>query len=371
MIGAWLGWCTLVWLWIHAAFARWGRGQRLEPGARTDASVRVCVPARDEALNIGTCVRALTDDPSFTEIVVLDDGSSDGTAALAIAAADGDPRFTTRSADSRPEGWAGKPWACAEAARDATSDWLLFVDADVRVATGAIAAAIARAHAENADLVSLFGTWELVSFAERLVIPAMGWLIRSANDLPALNADGGRPFANGQFILVRRSAYDRLGGHGAVRAEVLDDVRLAERARDAGLRIRLWWAPWAFRVRLYRSIADIVAGYRKNLYEGLGRRAWLGWLGAIAVFATTAAPALGLVAFIAAGDLFHAVWAAAIVVAEIALRARIEVRDGRAPWIAVFHPIAGALLAAIFLVSTVSPRVSWKGRAFQSGQSVD
>lgn len=360
MIDAWLLGSVLVWLLLHLGFARWGRDHRLLRDGQGSGSVRVCVPARNEALNIAACVRAVLADPRVAELVVVDDGSEDGTAELARQAAAGDPRFALRVAEARPPGWLGKPWACSEAARGARTDWLLFLDADVALSPGAVGASVDRCERERVDFASLFGTWEVVSFWEHLCVPAFGWLIRSVVDLGAVNT-GARAFANGQYLLVRRAAYDQLDGHSVVRGEILDDVRFAERARERGLVGRLWWAPWAFRVRLYRGLGEIVAGYRKNLHEGLGRRRLVTVAAALAVFATTALPPLGLVALLAAGDVRRAALATLVVGLIVALRVRLELRDGRSPAIAVLHPLAGAIIAVTLLLS-LSPGV-WKGRA--------
>ncbi len=360
MIDAWLLISTLVWLFLHLAFAGWGRGHRLERDGQGKGSVRVCVPARDEAANIAACVRAVLADPRVTELVVVDDGSTDGTREHAIAAAAGDARCFVRVAEERPAGWLGKPWACTAAAIGAETDWLLFLDADVAVAPGAVGATIERAERERADFASLFGTWEVVSFWERLCIPAFGWLIRSVVDLRAVNG-GTRAFANGQYLLVRRTAYQALGGHGVVRGEILDDVRFAQRAREAGLVGRLWWAPWAFRVRLYRDLGEIVAGYRKNLHEGLGRNKGVTIGASFGVLATTALPVLAAVAFVALGDGARAAWASVVVLLGVLLRVRLELRDGRSAAIALLHPVAGAIIALVLLLS-IAPG-AWKGRA--------
>lgn len=361
---------TVPWIWAHALFGGWGKGYTLEKSAPTGKSVRVVVPARNEAGNIGGCVRALLTDSAVTEVVVVDDQSTDGTAAEATAAAAGNARLRVIEAPDRPAGWAGKPWAVCVGAAGATTDYLLFVDADVNVAPGAVSAAVSRAIRDQAGLLSLYGTWELGSFWERVLIPAFGWFIRSSVDLNRANAEGplSLPFANGQFILVNRETYERWGGHRVVAAEVLDDVRLAAAARGAGVRRRMLWAPWAFRVRLYRSFGEIVAGYRKNLYEGMGRRRWLGAVAAVTTAATTAAVPLAAGILWAVGRPADAVWAAAITLAMIGLRARIEVRDGRSPAYAVFHPLAGGVIAAVLLLS-MWPRASWKGRSFVQGKS--
>jgi chlorobactene glucosyltransferase len=369
LVWAWLVGCVAIWALLHATFHLWGRGWGLEPVDRAPADVRICVPARDEAGRIGRCVAAALA-TGAAEVVVIDDGSTDGTAAE--AASHVDARLTVRPADPRPEGWAGKPWACACAANGATTRWLLFVDADVVLDPRAPTAAIQRASADGAAMLSLFGSWELGSFWERVAIPAIGWFIRGVLDLDAINRGTGvgplGAFANGQFILVDRAAYDGFGGHGAVRAEVLDDVRIAARGRAAGVKLRLLWAPWAFRVRLYEDLAGIVQGYRKNLHEGTGRSKVAAIVGAAIVLATTVGPPLGAVGLALAGWWLAAGVATAICLALVGFRWRLERRDGRSGAVAVLHPLAGAVLAYVLLVS-MRPRATWKGRAFVGGQA--
>ena len=348
-----------------AGVGAWGRSWRLAAGS-CPKTVRVCIPARNEASKIAACVRAaLAANPE--EVVVVDDDSDDATAALATEAGAGDPRLSVIPALPRPEGWAGKPWACQCAGVDARSEWLLFIDADVRVDPGAISAAVARAEADDVSLLSLFGSWDLGSSWERIAIPAIGWFIRGATDLDKVNARPPKAaFANGQFLLIRNSLWTEIGGHGAVRSEVLDDVRMAERAQHGG--IRLLWAPWAFRVRLYTGLADIVAGYQKNLYEGMNRRASLAWAAASAVFFTTVAPALAIPALLPWSPGLAA-WAGCVVGLMTVFRWRIERRDGRSGMVAPLHVLGGAVLLYVLLTSALSKRAHWKGRAFISGQS--
>lgn len=384
--GVCLGLLTLMWAGLVLGIPSWGARWRLEPtGLPTEAEaplVSVCVPARNEAANIEACVRAALasrwPDPARLEVVVVDDRSTDGTGALARAAGAGDARLVVIEGTEPPAGWAGKPWACARAAGEARGALLFFVDADVVLHPDALAAMARALLEERLGLISVFGSWSLESFWERAVIPAVGWFIRGAVDLDRVN-DGARPeaFANGQAILVTREAYEAVGGHEAVRDQVLDDVRLAEAIKRRGQRTGMRVAPWAFRVRLYRSLGEIVAGYGKNLYEGMGRRPGLGLAAVGFVFTGTVLPALALLACLLArlglgwpgpGAGWIA-WLGVIVALQILFRYRVERRDGRDGRICWTHPLAGAVLAWILLRSVFGVRASWKGRAFVDGRA--
>ncbi len=359
-----LGLILGLWVFLHLGFDRWAQHGRLRRSERPCA-VEVLIPARNEEGRIGAAVRAVCACPGVQRLVVVDDQSTDGTYAEAVAAADA--RVVVRRARPRPSGWAGKPLACAEAAAGAEAEWLLFVDADVELEPDAVRSAVAQAEASGADLLSLFGTWKLVSWPERWFIPAVGWFIRGAFDPDRVNR-GDLVFANGQFILVRRSFYEQAGGHAAVHDAVLDDVGLAKAAAAAGGAVRLYYAPWAFQVRLYTSTAEIWNGYRKNLFEGLGRRPALAVAACVGVFATTSLPLflglpLGWADGVAGGLCL------AIVALIVLFRYRLERRDGRSGAVAWAHPFAGTFLAAVLLASAISPKVQWKGRSFAGGRS--
>jgi len=386
LAGGYLGLLSLMWLALVAGIGRWGAGYRLSRrGLPEDAAiplVTICVPARDEAANIGRCVRAALasrwPDPARLEVLVVDDRSSDGTGALAREAGQGDPRLRVVEGSEPPRGWAGKPWACATAAREARGELLFFVDADVVLDPDALPSLAGALLERQLALLSVFGTWTLESFWERAVIPAVGWFIRGAVDLDRIN-DPARPeaFANGQAILVRREPYEAIGGHGVVADKVLEDVRLAEAVKGAGQRIGLLFAPWAFRVRLYRSLREIVAGYGKNLYEGMGRRPAVGLAAVVFISLGTLAPALalplGLVGRLALGWAWPAwgwlCWVGVIVALQMVFRALVERRDGRSGAICWAHPLANAVLVWILLRSVLGLRASWKGRTFVQGRA--
>ncbi len=386
-IGAYLVLVTLLWLALIAGTGGWGRQwylrrlpldtDKLPEGG--DLRLSICIPARDEVVNIGRSVTAAlqTRWPEL-EVIVVDDRSRDGTAEAARLAGKGDPRLRVVEGVEPPAGWAGKPWACARAAGEARGEVICFVDADVVLDPDAVPALIGAMLERRLSLVSAFGTWELVGFWERVVIPAVGWLIRGAVDLDRVN-DPGRPeaFANGQIILVERSAYEGMDGHGVVRDQILEDVRLAERFKRRGRAVGLMVAPWAFRVRLYSSLGEIVRGYAKNLYEGMGRKPILGFGAVLFIFVGSLLPFLALIGGIYVraswgwgipGDGWL-LWTAVVCILQVIFRWRLERRDGRSGAIAWAHPLANIVLVAILIRSMFAIEVRWKGRGFVDGRS--
>jgi hypothetical protein len=364
---AWLAWALL-----HVGFSTWVRRWELK---KLDISgsldLQIVVPARNEALNIGACVRALCLVEGATHVVIADDGSDDGTGQIALDAASGDARVRVLTVPERPAGWSGKAWAC-QCAAQGDSRWLLFIDADVRLHPRAAGSAVALAEQVGLELVSLFGRWDVGTFGERLLVPAFGWLIRGAVPMGAVNdPKSAMAFANGQFILVDRAAWNGVGGHGAVKGEVLDDVRLAEALVGAGARQALRWAPWAFDVRLYRSGAEVVAGYRKNLFDGLRRRRVVAAVSVVALLWLFVTPVVALWVGLAGCSQLTVGFAAGALLTQVALRWRQEALDGRPGWIALLHPVAGVVMATTLALSWLMPTTSWKGRSFEGGQAKD
>ena len=362
----WLGLSAAVWTLTLLGVMGWGRSSRLGT-EESGAGVQVCVPARNEARNIDACVRAVlaSSHPGLT-LVVADDQSTDDTASIALRAADGHPSFTLRAVPDRPTGWSGKAWACTLAAKSATAPYLLFLDADVRVSPTFIARLVAAAEREEADLVSALGTWDVRGLGETVVVPTIGWLIRGAADPDAVNR-GERAFANGQALLVRRSAYAALGGHGAVKSTVLDDVRLAEAMRDSGKRVRLYWAPSGFTVRLYDGVREVFDGYRKNLFEGLGRSRVLATLGAMGLLLFGVFPIAG--PWLAGGQPLASALAWWTLAALVATRVRLERLDGRSGLLGPLHPVGLLFLVGVLVASASSREVRWKGRTFTGGSA--
>ncbi len=238
--------------------------------------VSVLIPARNEERSIhATVTAALASEHVTVEVIVLDDHSSDQTANIVKALAEQDARVRLISAPPLPPGWCGKPHACSVLAREASSPYLLFLDADVRLAPHGLVRIVHALNRNHADLASGFPLEETETAAEHLVIPLIHflllgflpmWWMRSSMH-PAYGAGCG------QIFITRRSAYEQAGGHGAIFASLHDGVTLPRAFRAAGLRTDLFDATDLARCRMYHSAAEVWHGFAKNAHEGLAKPA--------------------------------------------------------------------------------------------------
>lgn len=345
-------------------------------------SVAVIVPARDEERNISRCVDAIRrqDYPTGRlSAIVIDDGSRDQTASLVAQMATEDARVRLIEAGPLPPGWLGKPHACCRGASVAHADWLCFIDADTMAEPPLIRTAIQAAHARRLDLLSLQPFQELVTAWERLILPAGFFLIAFTQDLRQTNDPASSDAAvNGQFLLVRRDAYESAGGHAAVRDAVAEDSALAAAFKTMGLRIGVLGTERLLRTRMYTG--------PRPLWEGTARQA-AGLLGgplalltaAFAALALAAAslalPACGLVAMHAGGGLWAAVSLALTLAGSGALFGTHigAARYFRIPlWYGLLFPVGytlGAGVCAYAAWQSSRRRVRWKGRVYQPARA--
>jgi chlorobactene glucosyltransferase len=265
--------CLLVAYWCAQDVARELLAPRLAPRAGLPSGgplVSVLIPARDEAARIGACLDGLGRQTyRGFELIVVDDGSTDGTADVVRAYANRVPDLCIIPGAVLPSDWAGKPWACWQAAERAQGEWLLFLDADVIPSPDLLAMLVDHAEARRLDLLTLMPLLRLGSLAERLVLPAFMSLLYGLYPLDRVS-DPTSPiaFANGQCLLVRRTAYDVLDGHRAVRDSILEDTHLGQRAQAAGLCLEAIAAPDLIAVRMYTGWRSLVEGLSKNAVAG-------------------------------------------------------------------------------------------------------
>ncbi len=238
--------------------------------------VSVIVPARNEAATIQTVVRSiLASTYSNLELLVVDDRSTDTTAALVRQLEAEDPRVRLIAGAELPDGWYGKPWACFQGYQSARSNVLLFTDADTRHAPELLARAVGALVRRPRDLVTVAPHQRCETFWERLVMPQI-WLLLGLRYHPDRVNRARRErdvIANGQFILVTREAYEAVGSHAAVRHEVAEDLALALAFFRAGRRIYFAFAHHLMETRMYSSLTQIIEGWSKNVYLG-GRRSF-------------------------------------------------------------------------------------------------
>jgi chlorobactene glucosyltransferase len=242
-----------------------------QPVARGDApSLSLIIPARNEARNIGDCLRSvLASDYPRLEVIVVDDHSTDGTGDIVRAIAATDARLRVVPAPDLPAGWFGKQWACQSGARAATGDLLCFTDADTRHAATLLSRSVGAMRARGADLFTVAGHQEAVTFWEKVIQPfVFSILLARYGGLEAMSRST-KPIdkiANGQFILLSRRSYERIGGHAAVKDHVAEDLRLAQLVTERGMQAHMLLARDELRTRMYTSLSEIRRGWGKNVY---------------------------------------------------------------------------------------------------------
>ena len=237
----------------------------------TSEAISAIVPARNEEAVIAACMEALAAQSEISEIIAVNDQSSDRTLELLRRLSSKIPHLVVVDAPPPPAGWIGKNHAAWLAAQQATGEWLLFTDADAVLAEGAAAKALALCHEHHAALVSFSGEQVLDTWYEKALLPFVYLRLAQKYPFDRVN-DPTSPVAaaNGQFLMIRREAYDRAGGHAAVHGEVLEDVALARRVKGAGSRLWFGFGGGIVRVKMYRSFAAMWEGWKKNLYLLVG-----------------------------------------------------------------------------------------------------
>lgn len=245
---------------------------RLSPSAPAQTPrVSLLIPARNEAGVIeGTVARLLSQGYPDYELIVLDDESTDGTAERAHQAAAGDPRFTVMAGKPLPDGWSGKNWANHQLSQRANGDILVFADADVRWEPEALSAVVNLIDQTGADTFSVWPTQETQTWAERLVVPMMMFVI--IGYLPEIcvrfNPHPAFAAANGQCLVFGRKAYEHIGGHQVVRSNIIEDVGLAWETKRKGLRLVMALGNRLITARMYTGWKEVREGFAKNILAG-------------------------------------------------------------------------------------------------------
>lgn len=232
---------------------------RPRPLPPTRPSVSLLVPARDEAHNLPHLLPGLLAQGA-DEVLVLDDGSTDGTAEVARGLG-----ARVLRGEPLPPGWHGKPWACQQLARAARGEVLVFTDADVLWHPGALGAVLHELERSGADLLSVYPRQRNVTPGERLLTPLVDAVLLTLLPAPLLRfPHHTAAAANGQLMAFRRGAYERVGGHALVQAELLEDVTFAQRLKARGGQLALALGGECLSVRMYRSYPASVEGFGKN-----------------------------------------------------------------------------------------------------------
>lgn len=347
------------------------------PLPTTGPSVSVLVPARNEERCIEACVRSLCtqtyvretsgqDTARLLEVVVLDDGSTDGTAEILRRLQQEFPALTVLSGTALPEGWVGKSWACHQLAQHATGDILLFTDADTEHAPECIAATVGLVVETDVEFFSVIPYEVFGTFGEHVVIPMIHVLFLSYTPMGLVRGARTTPVAaaNGQFMCFTRAGYTKAGGHLGVHDSLVEDIFLAKNASKAGVRMTLVDATQYVSCRMYESARQVTDGFSKNFFPATGYN--LPFTIFFMVHVVTA--------FIVPVFLWLEGWYVLTMI-QLACAACIRLliaRRFRMPWWHTFlQPLTAAWTVFIGLNSirwTYSKQgVRWKGRAYRKG----
>ena len=338
--------------------------------------VSVIVPARNEEISLGDCLDSLVNQSGLAfEIIVVDDHSTDRTREIAASFAgvrviEADPLHASGAGKQ----WTGKNNAVATGARAAGGEWLLFTDADTVHLPESLARAVAEARENGADLLSYSPEQIAGTFPEEVILPVVfAELARQYSPAKVNDPSSTVAAANGQYILVRREAYDAVGGHASVAENILEDVALARLVKSSGRKVRFRYAADAVRTRMYRNWQQLRDGWTKNLALLFPHPIRLAALFLAWWTAAWAALLLGLMSFLA-GDKETAVWLLLAVL--LFLRSFLRIRRANFP----LHMTAAAgcfgmpVFAYLLLRSKrahANHTVIWKGRTYSGEDRAD
>ncbi|MDQ3116942.1 MAG: glycosyltransferase [Verrucomicrobiota bacterium] len=241
------------------------------PAGRADKASAVLIPARDEAGKIEMTVRAALGSGA-DQVIVLDDGSSDGTAGIVRQIAREVPRLRLLSGEPLPAGWCGKNFACAQLAAAATAPVLIFVDADVQLAPGSAAPLAGYLEQSGAQLASGVPHEITLTFSEQLLIPLIHFLLLGFLPLHRMRRTLHPAYGAGcgQLFVADAAAYRACGGHGAIRARIHEGLWLPKKFREHGFATDLFDATALATCRMYQTNGEVWRGLAKNTHEGLG-----------------------------------------------------------------------------------------------------
>lgn len=329
--------------------------------------VSILVPMRNEAHNVQGMVQALKRQSySSIEVFFLDDESTDGTTEALAVATLGDSRLNVVQGAPKPDGWIGKVFACHQLSQHATGDYLLFLDADVRIEETAVSDVLALMQRKKLGLVSGFSRFLLPTFLNKLLVPLQHFIVlfhlpmvfaRWSNWPPATAAHGG-------FMFFERGAYDSIGGHASVWSNIVEDVAISKQIKKQGHKMWLLNITEFVSCTMYDSDRDVWTGFSKNIFNGLGRSVPLA-LGISFFYGVFYVSPLFLAGAAFIGD--RPEWL--IPYALISLQAFVVYVTTREPrHLAFFIPFSALALIALLLYamtrSLKGHQVEWKGRFY-------
>lgn len=349
----------------------WTRGRAVaEAGAVAPSGVSVLIPARDEVDNIERCVRAADAMRGpVAEIVVYDDGSTDGTTEALAGLAVEVPRLRVLRGEPLPDGWVGKPYALHRLSEAAVSDVMLNIDADVTAEPDGLLRMLSLMGGLHADLVTAVPRQLAGGFIERLMIPLLHLSYVAWLPMPLVyrTRDPRVLAANGQLLLIRRRTLESVGGWASVRTALVDDMALCRAVKGNGGRVVFADGDRMARCRMYPDAPSLWRGFAKNFYEGIGGNPLAMFLVMALHLLFFVVPYVVLPVALLTGNHSLAVFSAIGVGANVCLRVVMAVRYRHSALSVLLHPVAVLMMMGVLLTSYRWSRrgdIRWRGRSY-------
>ncbi len=321
--------------------------------------VSVIVPARDEEKNIGRCLASLIRQnyPSY-EIIVVDDRSVDNTSRIVAEYREKSPvPVKCVRIEKCPPGWTGKNYGMVTGSKAAVAEWLLFVDADTTHEPLSLSSAMQTALRGQIDFLTLAPETEVRTFWEKTVQPlAVGSLALWFQSDKVNDPKSGVVLANGQFILVKKSAYESVGGNECVKNEVIEDVELAKKIRAAGFRVQFLNGTLLYKTRMYSSLTATMTGWTR-IYTYLFNKSAMAILHKIFLFLFFSLLPFILL-FVQSGyrmlnseKFDQAIWLSSMAVCLLIVAVRFVGNKflKTNPWYAFLHPLGAVIMVGILM----------------------
>jgi cellulose synthase/poly-beta-1,6-N-acetylglucosamine synthase-like glycosyltransferase len=332
-------------------------------------AVTAIIPARNEEAVIAVCVQSLARQAEIAEIIVVNDESSDDTANIVCGLMEKIPNLRLLETSGLPDGWVGKNHALWTGVQQAKCPWLLFTDADAEHEPDSLARALQIAGAQNAVLVSFSPEQIMVNWYEKALIPFVYLRLAKKFSYDQVNDPASSvAAANGQFLMIRRDVYDSIGGHRGVASEILEDVAIAARAKQAGHRIWFGSGKGLVRTRMYRSFRAMWEGWKKNLYRLMGGTPW-----AVVREIESSLPWIPILLILIGLKYPFVLFLGVLLLLTRQIIYSLELVRNQFPFSVIFYYVPGALLYVNALWASyqahVNGRISWKDREYSIGAS--
>ena len=379
-------WLVIVVVTVHGL----SRQQHLlpTPNLRLTASdaplVSILVPARNEQQRVlENCIRSiLAQDYGNFEVIAVNDRSTDATGTILRALARSDERLHVLEGQELPPGWLGKPYAMHQALTHARGEWILATDADMIFDTAALRTALDHTLNTRGDALTLIPHFETGSFWERVMIPTWEWVFLMFTIFYRVHdPKTDRAAGIGGFFLLRRTLLDRVGGYEALKDEVMEDVRLAERIKRSGARLLIDRAPALMRTRMYTNFSEMWECSTKNWFSGVNFSFAFALYCVVSMYLGAVVPPLiALVSLLMPAFVFSGSFTLVFVPAafswlfQVLVMAIVSTRSGVSPVYALTAPLGVALIYAMLFDSSVrittGRGVTWKGRKIYDRRGV-